>query len=221
MGAAAPPRAPAPRENTRLKPQLNHDVTIAITATKTTAERLLAGMPASRSMRRCTGAAVATTVPVITISAICMVKGMSDQKPLPQITAIPPGEAPPAVRPATTTTTVASSAKMKASGSHRSLSSVNRSATRSSGRGWSALLLMMMHRRHRPRRGPEPGLLHPCHHDAPLAGDALDPLGERQGRDLHRRPVSGACIRCSSPSFQMREPGVRHIEPRHRRSPRR
>ena len=45
-------------------------------------------------MKRCTGAAVATTVPVITISAICIVNGISDQKPLPQITAMPAGEAP-------------------------------------------------------------------------------------------------------------------------------
>ena len=97
-------------------------------------------------MKRCTGAAVATTVPVITMSAICMVKGMSDQKPLPQMTAMPAGVAPPAVSPAMTTTTVARSAKMKASGSQRSLSSVKRRATRSSGRGWSASVGMMMMR---------------------------------------------------------------------------
>ena len=45
-------------------------------------------------MKRCTGAAVATTVPVMTMSAICMVKGISDQKPLPQMTAMPAGESP-------------------------------------------------------------------------------------------------------------------------------
>jgi hypothetical protein len=81
--------------NTSPKPQLNHDVTIAVSATNTTALRLPRGIPANWSMARRTGAAVATTLPVITISAICMVKGMSDQNPRPQISAIRAGEAPP------------------------------------------------------------------------------------------------------------------------------
>ncbi len=77
------------------------------------------------------GAEVASTWPVMITSAICRVKGTSSQKPRPQASTTCGTGATAA--PAATTITVASSAKMKASGTHRSLHVVSTRATRVTG----------------------------------------------------------------------------------------
>src|SRR5512140_3958519 len=62
-------------------------------------------------------------------SAIWRVNGMSSQNPLPQLSTTGNTFPPVAARPANQTMTVAMSAKMKASGIHRSVHSVKRIAS--------------------------------------------------------------------------------------------
>jgi hypothetical protein len=65
-------------------------------------------------------------------SAICMVNGMSSQKPVPQISATSSRPAGVPSKAAVTTTTVASNAKTNASGIQRSVQAVVARAKRAS-----------------------------------------------------------------------------------------
>src|SRR6478752_10817669 len=67
----------------RLKPQLNHDVNIAKKETRATAPRGVDGHDAIARIAFPIGAEVASTWTVMMISAICSVKVMRSQKPLP------------------------------------------------------------------------------------------------------------------------------------------
>ena len=91
-------------------------------------------------MTRPIGGEVASTWPVMMISAIWSVNGISSQKPRPQASTTCSGPDGVAASAATMTSTVASSAKMKASGSQRSLQSVSASAARATGPGCSVIL---------------------------------------------------------------------------------
>ena len=95
---------------------------------------------ATTRITRPIGGEVASTWPVMMISAIWSVNGISSQKPRPQASTTCSGPAGVAASAATMTSTVASSAKMKASGSQRSLQSVSASAARATGPGCSVIL---------------------------------------------------------------------------------
>src|SRR6185503_8874114 len=125
---------------TRLKPQLNHDAARVTKVTSATAPRGVRGSEARKRMTRPIGGDVARTWPVMMISAICSVKGISSQKPRPQASTTCSGPAGVALSAAAITSTVASSAKMKASGSQRSLQSVSASAARATLPGCSVIL---------------------------------------------------------------------------------
>src|SRR4051812_21408446 len=71
-------------------------------------------------------------------SDICIVNGISSQKPLPHASTIPPIGVGVATIATETTITVAISAKMNASGIQRSLNSVSASASRAIGPGRSS-----------------------------------------------------------------------------------
>jgi hypothetical protein len=98
-------------------------------ATSPTAPVPVLGRSASQPISRCTGAEVATTYPPIATKAICMVKVIRLQKPLPKATLTATGEAPFAMA-ATATTTTAIATKTKASGNQRSAHAVNPIAIR-------------------------------------------------------------------------------------------
>lgn len=98
-------------------------------ATRPTAPVPVRGRSASQPISRCAGAEVATTYPPIATKAICMVKVIRLQKPLPKATLTATGEAPFA-RAATATTTTAMATKMKASGNQRSAHAVKPIAIR-------------------------------------------------------------------------------------------
>ena len=106
----------------RLKPQLSHEVTIAKTATMATAPRGVDGHARERRrMARRTGRDVATHVAGDDHQR--HLHGEGEQIPeaaAPGVDELPAGTPMPA-RPATTTTTVASSANTNASGSQRSV----------------------------------------------------------------------------------------------------
>ena len=68
----------------RLKPQLNHELVMAKNATSATALRGVVGHAAIARMTRPTGREVASTCPVMMMSAICSVNGINSQKPFPQ-----------------------------------------------------------------------------------------------------------------------------------------
>ena len=93
--------------------------------------RRAASRPRRRSTRisRPIGGDVASTWPVMMTSAICSVKGISSQKPLPQASTICASVDGVATAPATTTISVASSANTNASGIQRSVHAVSASAS--------------------------------------------------------------------------------------------
>src|SRR5437879_473965 len=114
----------------RLKPQLNHELAMAKNATNATALRGVVGHAATLRMTRPTGCEVASTWPVMMMSAICSVNGINSQKPFPQESITCGRRDGVNATPATITIRVARSAKTKASGTHRSVQSVNASAMR-------------------------------------------------------------------------------------------
>ena len=86
------------------------------------------------------GGDVASTWPVMMTSAICSVNGIRSQKPRPQASMVCATVAVVAVSAAISTSTVASSAKMNASGTQRSVQSVSASAARATGPGCSVIM---------------------------------------------------------------------------------
>ena len=86
------------------------------------------------------GGDVASTWPVMITSAICRVKGIRSQKPRPQASTVSRSVAGVAASAAAITSTVAINAKMKASGTQRSVQSVNARAARATGPGCSVIL---------------------------------------------------------------------------------
>src|SRR6267143_1348291 len=114
----------------RLNPQLNHELAMAKNATSATALRGVVGHAANPRMTRPTGGEVASTCPVIMMSAICSVNGINSHKPRPQASITCGRRDGVNAMPATITIRVARSAKTKASGTHRSVQPVNASAIR-------------------------------------------------------------------------------------------
>jgi len=100
-------------------------------ATSPTAPVPVLGKSASQPIRRRAGAEVATTYPPIATKAICMVKVIRLQKPLPKATLTASGEAP-FISAASATTTTAIATKIKASGNQRSAHAVKPIAIRTS-----------------------------------------------------------------------------------------
>jgi hypothetical protein len=94
--------------------------------------------PAIARIARPIGADVASTWPVMMISDICSVNGIRSQKPLPQASTTCNGDDGVQMSAAPKTSTVASSAKMKASGIQRSVHAVRRSAARATKPGCSS-----------------------------------------------------------------------------------
>ena len=121
----------------RLNPQLNHELVMAKNATSATALRGVVGHAATRRMIRPTGCEVASTCPVMMMSAICSVNGISSQKPFPQASITCGTLDGVKTTLATTTISVATSAKTKASGTQRSVQSVIASAMRARIPGFS------------------------------------------------------------------------------------
>jgi len=130
--------------NIRLKAQFRYDASIAIAATKATAVRGDFGIRASRVINRAIGPLVATAYPPTMIIAICSVKVIRLQKPMPQASTMPNplvaagssgrfSSGSPVTRPKTSTTKVPTRTNPNASGNHFSVKAVNRSATRASG----------------------------------------------------------------------------------------
>ncbi len=101
-------------------------------ATSPTAPVPVFGAPAIARISRCAGAEVATTYPPMTMNAICMVKVIRLQKPLPNASLTAAGDAPLTIAPSATTTTPMAT-KMKASGNQRSAQAVNATASRANG----------------------------------------------------------------------------------------
>ena len=126
--------------NTRLKPQLNHELARAKKVTKATAPRGVRGHDAIARISRPIGGEVASTWPVMMTSAICSVNGIRSQKPRPQASTVCSRVAGVAASAAVIARTVAISAKMNASGTHRSVQSVSASAARATGPGCSVIL---------------------------------------------------------------------------------
>src|SRR5262249_7962734 len=121
--------------NTRLKPQFSQDAASVNAVTSATAPRGVRGQDAIARIIRPIGGDVASTWPVMMMSDIWSVKGISSQNPLPQASttcgSVDGGAAIAAIR----TRNVASSAKMKASGIQRSAQSVSASAARATRPG--------------------------------------------------------------------------------------
>ena len=156
-------------------------------------------------MSRCTGAAVATTVPVITISAICIVNGISDQKPLPQAI----GDA------------ARGRATRREPGDHHD---DRREQREDEGVGQPAFAQVGEPERHPLERAGvvplschagarvvEPaGGIHPSFTRATMMPHWLLIVLIRSARGRGEistgEPVSGACSRCSSPFFQIAKP---------------
>jgi hypothetical protein len=118
---------------------LNHDAASVKKVTSATAPRGVRGHDAIVRMTRPIGGEVASTWPVMMMSAIWSVNGISSQKPRPHASTIWNGPDGVAASAATITSRVASSAKMNASGSQRSLQSVSASAARATGPGFCAI----------------------------------------------------------------------------------
>ena len=110
---------------------------MAKNATSATALRGVVGHAATLRMTRPTGCEVASTCPVMMMSAICSVNGINSQKPFPQASITCGTLDGVNATPATTTISVATSAKTKASGTQRSVQSVNASAMRARSPGCS------------------------------------------------------------------------------------
>src|SRR5436309_11908416 len=117
----------------RLKPQLIHELASAKNVTSATASRGVRGQPAIARMSAPIGGDVASTWPVMITSDICSVNGIRSQKPRPQASTTCAGVDGVAASAAANTTSVAASAKMKASGTQRSLHAVSASASRATG----------------------------------------------------------------------------------------
>ena len=98
-------------------------------ATRPTAPVPVLGKSASQRISRCAGADVATTYPPMATKAICMVKVIRLQNPLPNATLTATGEAP-LISAAAATTTTAMATKIKASGNQRSAQAVKLIAIR-------------------------------------------------------------------------------------------
>src|SRR4051812_23323562 len=126
----------------RLKPQLNHEVAMAKNATSATALRGVVGHAANLRITRPTGGELARTYPVMMMSDICSVNGINSQKPFPHASMTCGKVDGVNTKPATTTMTVARSAKMKASGTQRSVHSVIASATRARNPGSLGALVL-------------------------------------------------------------------------------
>src|SRR5262245_61164196 len=124
----------------RLNPQLNHDAASDTKVTSATALFGDFGHDAMPRIARAIGGDVASTWPVMMISDICSVKGIRSQKPRPQASTICAGVEEVATAAARMTMTVAASAKMNASGTHRSVQSVRISAARATAPGRSSLM---------------------------------------------------------------------------------
>ena len=118
-------------------------------------------------MTRPTGREVASTWPVMMMSAICSVNGINSQKPLPQAS-ITCGMARGRKRDAGDDhdAAVASSAKMKASGTQRSVQSVNASAMRARNPGSSGGFVFSAER--------ESGRVMEAGRGSPLRAEGLD-----------------------------------------------
>src|SRR6266851_3309409 len=125
--------------NTRLKPQLIHEHASVTNVTSATAPRGVRGHDAMARISRPIGGDVASTCPVMMMSAICIVNGISSQKPRPHASTTCGGVDGVAISAARKTMTVASSAKMNASGTQRSAQSVSASAARATSPGSSAI----------------------------------------------------------------------------------
>ena len=117
---------------------------MAIAATNATAVRGVLGTRASRVISRATGPLVATAYPPMMIIAICSVNVIRLQKPTPHASTRPKplvaagssgrfSNGSPVTRPNSSTTKVPTSTNPNASGSHFSVTAVNRSAIRASG----------------------------------------------------------------------------------------
>ena len=107
---------------------MNHDENIAKNATSATAPRGVEGHEAMPRIARPIGADVASTWPVMMISDICSVNAIRSQNPLPHASITCSGEDGVQMIAAMKTNSVASSANTKASGIHRSVHAVRRSA---------------------------------------------------------------------------------------------
>ena len=116
------------------KPHEKSDVVIAKNAVNVMAPRGEAGTFASIVMRRLHGFDAATTNPPMMISTICIVNGISTQKPRPNSSASVSGASPTA-SPATNTIATIASAKTNASGKYFSVRSAIRPPKRASN-GW-------------------------------------------------------------------------------------
>jgi hypothetical protein len=138
-----PPRDLRARKapKTSEKAQLRYDANIDTAATNAIADRGVFGIVASQLISRPTGADDATAYPPMTIIAICRVNSMSTQNPAPQASMRPTfagasgsaarwSSGSPVARPRIRTRTVPTSTNPNASGNHRSLNAVNRSAQR-------------------------------------------------------------------------------------------
>src|SRR5215831_21340368 len=113
----------------RLIPQEIREVSSANSATQASAPRGVFGIPASRWIMRPTTGVDATTYPPMMIHTICMVKGMSDQKPLPPSIATRRGCSPVATA-RRKTVTIPRKANTSGSGNQRSLQAASATPTR-------------------------------------------------------------------------------------------
>ena len=107
--------------------------------TSATAPRGVRGHVAIPRITRPIGGDVASTCPVMMMSDIWSVNGISSQKPRPHASTTCAVVEVVAVSAAAMTSTVARSAKMKASGTQRSAQSVSASAARATGPGCSVM----------------------------------------------------------------------------------
>jgi hypothetical protein len=117
---------------------LNHELRSAKKVTSATAARGVCGQRAIARIAARIGPDVASTYPVMMMSDICSVNGMRSQKPLPQASMTCVTDAGVQTSAATTTTTVAISAKMNASGTHFSVHAVSARAARATKPGCSS-----------------------------------------------------------------------------------
>ena len=117
----------------RLKPQLIHELASAKNVTSATASRGVRGQPAIARMSAPIGGDVASTWPVMITSDICSVNGIRSQKPRPHASTIWTVVDGVATSAAAKTSSVATRAKMKASGTQRSVQAVSARASRATG----------------------------------------------------------------------------------------